>query len=344
MLSKLMADKTIVINYDIPLDQTVIHLYNQWLNASVHFLIKSLEKLAIKNPLIASKVSQVKLIDHKVLKILVRDPSLQSWMNSLNHSFLYGSIKDMDENEIPLDLSVIDVILQKSEGKDPRKSVSLGIQLNKDDYWLRAFFGKSILFEDDVITEQALSIVNKAFEIIGSYNENLLNEIYLLSPSVQFIQDPSAHPEKIVSFSDNLIPGCLYVSVRTSNDYLNPYDLADSIVHEHRHQKLYLFEYFNPVTSKDNPKVPSPWREELRPVSGLFHAVYVFQNLLDYWMYVYKNSHETLLKGKALSNVKNCQERLSKAHQTLSGCNLTDYGQILLDNFKHSLHNVQQLN
>ena len=65
--------------------------------------------------------------------------------------------------------------------------------------------------------------------------------------AIQFVRDPLAHPEKIVSFSDNSVPGARYGSVWQGDRLIDPYDLADSLVHEHRHQKLYLLERLAPT-------------------------------------------------------------------------------------------------
>src|SRR3546814_11828905 len=83
--------------------------------------------------------------------------------------------------------------------------------------------------------------------------------------AIQFVRDPLAHPEKIVSFSDNSVPGALYVSVWQGDRLIDPYDLADSLVHEYRHQKLYLLERIAPTVQMTDVAVVSPWREDLRP-------------------------------------------------------------------------------
>lgn len=338
MLLEKLIDTQKVLDYNNPFNPNVLQLYNQWLSSSVDFLIKSLEKLAKQYDFLNFKLSKIRKTDHRVLKYIVRESAVQAWLNALNHYFLYGFLKDIDEKEIQLDLDFIDYIIEQINDHSLSTSFSCNIDLNLNKYWLRVFFGTSILFENDKITGDANEIISQAFKIIGEYNPALLNEIYLLCPSIQFIQDPSAHPDKIVSFSDNLIPGCIYISVRTSQGVLCPYDLADSIIHEHRHQKLYLFEYFHPVTDKNNVKVPSPWREELRPVSGLFHAVYVFQNLLDYWLYISEHTTNSEIKNKASRNIQLSQERLAQAHQTLNHCKLTHYGNVLLTEFQEALH------
>lgn len=337
MLAERLVDTQKILDYNYPFNTKVIEIYNQWLNSSVIYLLKSLEKLTKNHEFLKPKFLIINSTNHKTLKYILRAPEVQAWLNALNHYFLYGVIKDIDDQEIPLDLNFIDYIINQIYCQSLITSLSPHIGLNRRHDWLRIFFGKSIIFEDQETTQHAKQLIDDAFKIIESYDPNLLKEIYLLCPDIQFIQDPSAHPDKIVSFSDNMIPGCLYISVRTSKGFLCPYDLADSIIHEHRHQKLYLFEYFNPVTDKNNFKVPSPWREELRPVSGLFHAVYVFHSLLDYWLHILQQSPNLETRSKALFNVQISQERLSQAHETLKNCRLTEYGNILLIEFQNAL-------
>src|SRR3546814_20739075 len=97
--------------------------------------------------------------------------------------------------------------------------------------------------------------------------------------AIQFVRDPLAHPEKIVSFSDNSVPGALYVSVWQGDRLIDPYDLADSLVHEYRHQKLYLLEPIALTVQMTDVAVVSPWPEALRPPSGLLPAVFYFFEL-----------------------------------------------------------------
>lgn len=82
------------------------------------------------------------------------------------------------------------------------------------------------------------------------------------------------------------LPGALFVSVMQGDGLIDPYDLADSLVHEHRHQKLYLLKRMAPTVSRFAPRVVSPWRADLRPPSGLLHAVFVFVELQRFWSHV----------------------------------------------------------
>lgn len=208
-----------------------------------------------------------------------------------------------------------------------------GLNIHSNDYWLRCPFGSSILFESDSIVEEAKDVIDEALKIIKSYNPHLLKEIEKISSNIQFVSDPSAHPDKIVSFSDNAVPGALYVSIRKKHGLIDPYDLADSIIHEHRHQKLYILEQFVPVVASDTPLISSPWREEKRPVSGVFHGAFVFHELKKYWQHVAYNSNDKKLCEKARAQAHFSMKSLGEALASMSNSAITPAGKNILEEF-----------
>jgi uncharacterized protein len=134
-----------------------------------------------------------------------------------------------------------------------------------------------------------------------------------------------------VSFSDNSTPGALYLSIRVGGGLIDPYLLADSIIHEHRHQKLYLLQRTLPLVEKDRPLVPSPWREDLRPPSGLFHAVFVFVHLSEYWQYLTVQGMNGQLRKRARAELGLIRDRIEMALPILRSTQLSKAGVELLD-------------
>ena len=106
------------------------------------------------------------------------------------------------------------------------------------------------------------------------------------------------------------------------------YDLADSLLHEYRHQKLYLLERIAPVVEPTTRKVVSPWRQDLRPPSGLFHAIFVFVELRRFWKYV-NSLNLDRLNMRAQNQQMDTDTRLREAFQTLAKCPLTGVGRSL---------------
>lgn len=203
------------------------------------------------------------------------------------------------------------------------------LQIAEDDPWLRTPFGRSIYFEDRSACELGTQPTLQAIQVIRNWRPALASEIETVCRDIQFIRDPSALPEKIVSFSDNSVPGAIFISIFQGKDLLDPYTLADSIIHEHRHNKLYLLERSMRLVEETTMKVISPWREDLRPPSGLLHAVFVFVELRRFWRYVMAKGPENL-KSTALNQIEVTDSRLESAFTTLNMCPLTANGRELV--------------
>jgi uncharacterized protein len=136
-----------------------------------------------------------------------------------------------------------------------------------------------------------------------------------------------------VSFSDDSAPGALYCSVRRSDGLISALDLADSLVHEHRHQKLYLLDRYVPVVLRDRPLVASPWRDDPRPPSGLLHAVFVFVELLDFWRFVGGADADSDAQRRD-EQVSIIVARLRSAFDTLRTVALTEQGNRLVESLE----------
>ncbi|WKW30851.1 HEXXH motif-containing putative peptide modification protein [Pseudomonas viridiflava] len=204
-----------------------------------------------------------------------------------------------------------------------------GFSVAKDDLWLRAPFGTSIYFEGKEIAAKGKGLVCQAMAIVKAWRPALASEMQVACTAIQFIRDTSADPRKIVSFSDNSVPGALYVSISQGDRLIDPYDLADSLIHEHRHQKLYLLERYSATVQHTSAHVVSPWREDLRPPSGLLHAVFVFVELRRFWLHV--REHGPIeMNSRAINQISDTDQHLQQAFETLKECPLTDVGQHLV--------------
>lgn len=217
------------------------------------------------------------------------------------------------------------------------------IAVNLDDPWLRIPFGKAIDFElGAVSSNDANEIVQSALEIVRGWRPALHRELVQTCNAVQFVRDRTAHPDKIISFSDDAVPGALYVSASQGSKVVDAYDMADSLIHEHRHQKLYLLERLAPTVQPGAAKVVSPWREELRPPSGLLHAVFVFVELRRFWIFV-RDTGPSELYSRAENQVFVTNSRLQQAFATLRDCPLTASGRALAETLEHAVEREDKL-
>ncbi|GLR45821.1 hypothetical protein GCM10007880_63390 [Mesorhizobium amorphae] len=264
-------------------------------------------------------VDRLNQTDRDLLAEIAQQPGAVAWLRTLLAQAEGRVLHTVDGLPLNADGSYLPSLTNRS--LTDLKSLSVAT----NDEWLRKPFGGAIYFEDEQAAAQARPVVTEAFDIIERWRPALAAEIRLACRAIQFVIDPMAHPDKIVSFSDNTVPGALYVSVWQGDRLIDPYDLADSIVHEHRHQKLYLLERIAPTVKPTQMKVVSPWREDLRPPSGLLHAVFVFVELRRFWAYVLEAGPDRL-HNRAKSQLQDTDEHLAQAFETLLACPLTDTG------------------
>lgn len=261
------------------------------------------------------------------LRRLSTRPSIVAWTDVMLKHFSGISVKDIDGNVIYPDSSYYFRVISNIGGEFLSDNWP---QIHRTDSWLRIPFGTKIHFEDSSQVKGGQRLVNKAISLINAWNPSIIEEMRLISPEIQFIRDTSAHPDKIVSFSDNSVPGALYIQIVGPNGLIDIHDLADSIIHEHRHQRLYLFQRVCPVVYSDFPLVASPWREEMRPPSGLYHAIYVFVELLDFWEFI-RVTAQGDMSQRAERECLRIKQQLQKGFETVRSCNLTKEGFELLN-------------
>ena len=273
---------------------------------------------------LADAISQLEP-DH--LDELSFQPGAVAWQRARSAAVHGREVYSVDGHPVAANAEYLANLLERSD--DLLRNLAVGC----DDFWLRAPFGNTIYFESEDITASARPIVEEALAIIYEWRPALANELRQACRAIQFIRDPLAHPEKIVSFSDESVPGTLYVSVWQGDRLIDPYDLADSLVHEHRHQKLYLLERIAPTVHATEATVVSPWREDVRPPSGLLHAVFVFVELRRFWIHV-RDHGPARLHNRAVSQIRETDHHLAEAFETLETCPLTDVGLGLVEVLK----------
>lgn len=210
-------------------------------------------------------------------------------------------------------------------GREPRPYI------HRDDYLLRLPFGEPIVFLpfDGATAIRGREAIQKALDLIGRYDKALLAELRTLCTDIQLVRDRSAHPDKTVSFSDDSVPGALYVAPVTGQGDLDVSELADSIIHEHRHQKLYLLSRAVDLVASDRPLVRSPWREEPRPPSGVLHAAFVFTELQAFWAWAAQAAPQGM-RPRAGDEVETITSRLREGVAILGDTALTPAGRNLV--------------
>jgi uncharacterized protein len=302
-----------------------------WQESSTAQQINFLEAVDIAvagDPTLVSISQEIKALSASNFARLANRPGTIAWQHTVRNRASGRSVHTVDGHPLRADgaylTKALDRVMEDS-------SWEIGV----DDEWLRKPFGAAIVFEPGEVTERAGPLIDEALKIVQAWRPALAAELRLICHGVQFVRDPAAHPEKIVSFSDNTVPGALYVSVVQGDGYIDAYDLADSLIHEYRHQKLYLFERLYPTVTPVDARVVSPWREDLRPPSGLVHAVFVFVELQRFWKHVHDHG-PARLHNRAVNQIADTDKNLNAAYATLERCSLTQAGRELITVLKRA--------
>ncbi len=288
--------------------------------------INTLQSLNSEDQTIRASIVSVLNSPPELIARLAAHPGAIAWQRTMAAQMAGKDAHTVDGAPVRADGSYIRFLLRYLPSH-------CNLSIADEDPWLRVPFGDAIYFETEEVATRGRAIVEQAFQVIDRWRPALGHEMRVTSRAVQFIRDPLANPKKIVSFSDNSVPGALYVSIIHDGNLINSYDLADSLIHEHRHQKLYLLERQNSIVEPTSLVVPSPWREDPRPPSGLLHAVFVFVELLRFWSYVFDRG-PAWLNNRATNQLRDTNSRLTQAFLTLKKCPLTATGNELLETLR----------
>ncbi len=119
----------------------------------------------------------------------------------------------------------------------------------------------------------ALQTITESFAILDRFS-SASDTIKHFVRSLHVIKPPDNHTD--ISFSDPEAPFSAFVSVPTKSSPEASWRVAESILHECMHLQLTAIEHVVPLLKTSNGTLYSPWRRELRPVSGVLHGAYAF--------------------------------------------------------------------
>jgi HEXXH motif-containing protein len=129
------------------------------------------------------------------------------------------------------------------------------------------------------------------------------------------------------SFSISLLPGVIFLS-----DAYQEVRLAEAIIHEFGHNELFLLQQFAEVIdSRPDELFYSPWRTDPRPLIGLYHAIYVFTTVLQFYAAAERIEQLSSLKHWCRSRQVQLYHQLSLAVAQVPLGRVAPLGKELLD-------------
>ena len=129
-----------------------------------------------------------------------------------------------------------------------------------------------LIFSKCFSTEANLDVLQSALSLIASV-PSLHATVAQYLRSLHILESPGADYD--VSHSDPGVPFSIFASVPLF-ERKGRLRLAESIIHECMHLQLTITEEVLPLVEAPEVRLFSPWRQTLRPVTGVLHGFYVF--------------------------------------------------------------------
>ncbi|HXM46895.1 MAG TPA: HEXXH motif-containing putative peptide modification protein [Pyrinomonadaceae bacterium] len=181
---------------------------------------------------------------------------------------------------------------------DRTEELSQGLSLRADrleiiDGWMPFsddFDDGNISVKLDSSARRSLeTLLAEAVTIIALAFPRALDEMLETAQYLSPLRPKNTHTLKLPSFSSPALPGVIFVGIQQGDGtWIDALHLAESCVHEHLHNRLYLLDEAVPLTIRTaQPRSYfSPWKQTMRGVDGMLHAVYVFSHLAWFWQSV----------------------------------------------------------
>ena len=140
-----------------------------------------------------------------------------------------------------------------------------------------------------------------------------------------------------MSHSDPGVPLSIFASV-PPGEGKGRLRLAESIIHECMHLQLTMVEKVLPLVEAPEGRLFSPWRQTLRPVTGVLHGFYVFVVVHEFFRVLSRTG--SLTSEESVFINKRRRQIIEEAAQVpllTSAEGLTDHGQALVRHLNRCL-------
>jgi len=129
--------------------------------------------------------------------------------------------------------------------------------------------------------ERQVTLVQEALALVERHQPDAFEHMHEMVQVIAF-KPVSIGDYSNVSFSD--LPGAFILSA-----VQEPYWMADALIHELLHNRLFFVLDGGEILEGDQDATESkefysPWRDDLRPLGGLLHAVYVYVGVCKFWL------------------------------------------------------------
>ena len=247
---------------------------------------------------------------------------------------ILDSLKDINENNKSLD------VIQFSNKLPPKLLISLQHSMTRD-------FNKSFNGEYDIRAmtnshyKRSLKAVRLAIKAIEEVDVLSKREINTLISNIILFDSNNVH-----AFSCFLSFGFIYLSNLKNHEHWTRY--YEHIIHEAAHNHLFMLMTKDPLVIEGETKtlLYSPFRNEKRPVSGVYHAMFVLARTIRAFNLLLKSDkyadvREDIIPvyNKQDSTRLSFLERFEKTYEVLrDNAEMTTLGRKLLESCREIVH------
>ena len=136
-----------------------------------------------------------------------------------------------------------------------------------------------LVFTECFCAETDVDVLRSALSLIASV-PSLHSTVAEYLRSLHILESPGFDYD--VSHSDPGVPFSIFASVPLY-ERKGGLRLAESIIHECMHLQLTITEEVLPLVGAPEVRLFSPWRQTLRPVTGVLHGFYVFAVVHEFY-------------------------------------------------------------
>lgn len=252
------------------------------------------------------------------------------WNSSLVNPLVANKKTEIAQNYLTLREYSTSGIWTGLEGADEKIECLLGeTYLEYPSRYLNEFYRNNDLdllsvnqYDEIDVVAQIKSALNQLFDVPGCGKT-----VSQLVHMIQVLRQPA--PEYDVSYSHPKIPFTIFVSVGKKNSDLDGLRLAESILHEAMHLQLSLVEEHIPLIIDNTQVYYSPWREEMRPLRGVLHAIFVFRAIQQWYLHLQDGSYAFEITDFASWRIENIQKDFSMIKEFYRVAGLTSAGAVL---------------
>jgi hypothetical protein len=147
-----------------------------------------------------------------------------------------------------------------------------------DNALCEPYFATAPILRGTNSVKEWIKTLEDAFHILSQFPNNLLNECIQLAPVILPLHNNAI---RFGSASCEEVIGLTYLPAVN-----NQYDVAECLLHEAMHQKLFRLETSISILEDgtDAQKYYSPWRSDPRPLRMCMHGAYVFTGVSEMWL------------------------------------------------------------